>query len=97
MFRICTAVVYDGHTRNATNLGFDVFVTFSIASVMELPSDLVVVFFLDKWGRRAFAFGALLGSAVFSLLILAVPTGYCSLNYIFNFYCPFYFLFNDDV
>jgi hypothetical protein len=49
--------------------------TFSVASVTELPAGLVVVFFLDKWGRRALAFGSLLGSAVFSLATLAVPSG----------------------
>ena len=73
--RVSIAVVYDGHARNTTNLGLNVFMTFSVASVTELPAGLVVVFFLDKWGRRALAFGSLLGSAVFSLATLAVPSG----------------------
>ena len=69
------AVVYDGHARNTANLGLSVFVTFSVASVTELPADLVLVFFLDRWGRRALAFGSLLLAALFSLATLAVPLG----------------------
>ncbi|XP_057381734.1 organic cation transporter protein-like [Daphnia carinata] len=67
------AVVYDGHARNTANLGLSVFLTFSVASVTELPADLVLVFFLDRWGRRALAFGSLLFAAIFSLATLAVP------------------------
>lgn len=73
--RVLVAVVYDGHARNTANLGLSVFVTFSVASVTELPADLVVVFFLDRWGRRLMAFGSLLGAAVFSLATLAIPLG----------------------
>lgn len=72
---VIIAVVYDGHARNTTNLGLSVFLTFSLASVTELPADLVVVFFLDRWGRRALAFGSLLGAAVFSLITLVIPNG----------------------
>ncbi|EFX84114.1 hypothetical protein DAPPUDRAFT_21975, partial [Daphnia pulex] len=70
---VLVAVVYDGHARNTANLGLSVFLTFSVASVTELPADLVLVFFLDKWGRRILAFGSLLGASVFSLATLAVP------------------------
>lgn len=73
VYRVLVAVVYDGHARNTTNLGLSVFLTFSVASVTELPADLVLVFFLDRWGRRALAFGSLLGAAAFSLATLAVP------------------------
>lgn len=73
--RVLVAVVYDGHARNTANLGLSVFVTFSVASVTELPADLVLVFFLDRWGRRALAFGSLFGAALFSLFTLAVPVG----------------------
>ena len=69
------AVVYDGHARNTANLGLSVFLTFSVASVTELPADLVLVFFLDRWGRRALAFGSLFLAAVFSLATLGVPIG----------------------
>lgn len=69
------AIVYDGHARNTANLGLSVFLTFSVASATELPADLLLVFFLDRWGRRIFAFGSLLGAAIFSLVTLAVPLG----------------------
>lgn len=72
---VLVAVVYDGHARNTANLGLSVFLTFSVASVTELPADLVLVFFLDRWGRRILAFGSLLGASVFSLATLAVPNG----------------------
>jgi len=72
---VTIAVVYDGHARNTTNLGLSVFLTFSVASVTELPADLVVVFLLDRWGRRALAFGSLLGAAIFSLIPLVIPNG----------------------
>lgn len=73
--RVLVAVVYDGHARNTANLGLSVFLTFSVASVTELPADLILVFFLDVWGRRALAFGSLMGAALFSLATLAVPVG----------------------
>lgn len=75
IIRVCIAVVYDGHTRNATNLGLDVFVTFSIASLTELPADLIIVFLLDRWGRRACTSLSLFCSGIFSLTAVAVPTG----------------------
>ena len=74
---VLVAVVYDGHARNTANLGLIVFLTFSVASVTELPADLVLVFFLDRWGRRALAFGSLLGASVFSLATLTVPNSKC--------------------
>ena len=70
---VLVAVVYDGHARNSANLGLSVFLTFSVASVTELPADLVLVFFLDPWGRRVLAFGSLLGASVFSLATLTAP------------------------
>lgn len=75
------AVVYDGHARNTANLGLSVFLTFSVASVTELPADLILVFFLDRWGRRALAFGSLMGASIFSLATLAVPLGKTPLIY----------------
>ncbi|KAK4014106.1 hypothetical protein OUZ56_026651 [Daphnia magna] len=74
VFWALIALVYDGHARNTANLGLSVFLTFSVASVTELPADLVLVFFLDRWGRRALAFGSLMGAAAFSLATLAVPS-----------------------
>ncbi|KAK2704056.1 organic cation transporter protein-like [Artemia franciscana] len=67
------AVVYDGHARNTANLGTSVYVTFSIASATELPADIILVLFLDKWGRRALACGTLLTAAAFSLVTIVVP------------------------
>ena len=84
------AVVYDGHARNTANLGLSVFLTFSVASVTELPADLVLVFFLDRWGRRALAFGSLFLAAVFSLATLGVPIGKLYLLLEFPILCWIY-------
>lgn len=81
------AVVYDGHARNTANLGLSVFLTFSVASVTELPADLVLVFFLDRWGRRALAFGSLLLAAIFSLATIAIPIGNFRLFSVRLFFC----------
>ncbi|XP_066983222.1 organic cation transporter protein-like [Macrobrachium rosenbergii] len=66
-------LVYDGHVRNVMNLPLDVFVSFTVASATELPADLLVVFFLDRWGRRWFLFVALVLSGVLSILTCAFP------------------------
>ena len=68
-------MVYDGHARNTANLELSVFLTFSVASVTELPADLILVFFLDRWGRRILAFGSLFCAAIFSLATLAISSG----------------------
>jgi MFS family permease len=76
---VVIALVYDGHAKNTANLGLSVFLTSSIACSTELPADLVVVFFLDRWGRRALAFGSLLGAAVFSLICVGIPVEHAAL------------------
>ena len=65
------SIVYDGHARNVAHLPLDVFVAFTVASATELPADLLLVFTLDRWGRRWLAFGTLLFSGFFSILTLA--------------------------
>ena len=55
-----TSVVFDGHLRNIENLKFSIYWTFTISSMIELPSDLLAIWGLEKIGRK--------WSAVFSLL-----------------------------
>ena len=56
-----TSVVFDGHLRNIENLKFSIYWTFTISSMIELPSDLLAIWGLDKIGRRWSAVLSLLG------------------------------------
>ncbi|CAG7691839.1 unnamed protein product [Allacma fusca] len=62
------ALLYDGHSRNVFNLGSNLFVMFAIASSLEFPADMLLVFTLDIIGRRWLAFGSLFISGFFSLV-----------------------------
>ncbi|KAF2356102.1 Major facilitator sugar transporter-like [Trinorchestia longiramus] len=64
---------YDGHLRNVSNLPLDVFIIFTVTSATEFPADTILTLTLDKWGRRWYAFGSMLLSGIFTLLVLAVP------------------------
>jgi len=67
--------VFDGHVRNVSQLGLDVFVTFTVASATELPADSFLTAVLDRWGRRWLACGSMIVSGVFSLAAVAAPPG----------------------
>ena len=92
--RMLLTLVYDGHVRNVLNLPLNVFVSFTVASATELPADLMVVFFLDRWGRRWFSFGTLVISGILSILTTAfagkcewqclVFIEFCSCNFAVN-------------
>lgn len=65
------SLVFDGHVRNVGSLGYNVFITFTIASATELPADTFLTITLDRWGRRWLAFGTMAMSGVFSLLAVS--------------------------
>ncbi|XP_071442498.1 organic cation transporter protein-like [Hetaerina americana] len=69
------SLAYDGHVRSVGNLGYDLFVTFTVACATELPADTTLIIVLDKWGRRWLACGTLVISGVFSILATAAPQG----------------------
>lgn len=75
------SLVFDGHVRNVDNLGMDLFVTFTIASVTEFPADTFLTLVLDRWGRRWLAFGTMVASGLFSLLATTVPVGIVSASF----------------
>ncbi|GLV32144.1 uncharacterized protein CBL_11898 [Carabus blaptoides fortunei] len=62
------SLVFDGHVRNVGSLGYNVFITFTIASATEMPADTFLTLTLDRWGRRWLAFGTMAMSGIFSLL-----------------------------
>ncbi|KAL1452838.1 hypothetical protein WDU94_007028 [Cyamophila willieti] len=63
------SLLYNGLDHQASKLGLDLFVMFSITSMTKLPADLLLTFTLDKWGRRWYAFGSMVLSGIFSILI----------------------------
>ncbi|XP_067647894.1 organic cation transporter protein isoform X2 [Eurosta solidaginis] len=69
------SLVFDGHVRNVSTLGVNVFVTFTVACFTEFPADTILTLILDKWGRRWLACGSMIASGVFSLLATLVPPG----------------------
>ncbi len=44
--------LYDGHVRNLVNLNYDIYVTFSVSSALELPADLLSILVLEQLGRK---------------------------------------------
>lgn len=68
------SLVFDGHVRNISTLGLDLFFTFTIAAATELPADTLLTLTLDHWGRRWLAFGTMVMSGVFSLLATTVSS-----------------------
>lgn len=73
--RALIALVYDGHSRNILNLAnedLNVFWMFGIASMTEFPADMLLIFTLDRFGRRWLAFGSMTLSGVFSLIAAAI-------------------------
>ncbi|KAL1459246.1 hypothetical protein WDU94_011251 [Cyamophila willieti] len=74
------SLLFDGHVRQVEHLGLDFFITFTIASATELPSDTLLTFTLDKWGRRWYAAVTMILSGVFSLLSCSVETGLLSVT-----------------
>ena len=71
------ALVFDGHVRNVDNLGLDVFVTFSVATVTEFPADILLILLLDRWGRRILACSTLVISGIFSIWASCVYNSKC--------------------
>ncbi|XP_064077366.1 organic cation transporter protein-like [Macrobrachium nipponense] len=61
---VVMTLAYDGHLRNAQNVGSNAFVSFTILSFVELPADIVVLFLTDWLGRRY--------ATVFSLIFCGI-------------------------
>lgn len=75
------SLVYDGHVRSVGSLGLNVFVTFTVACSTEFPADTLLIFTLDRWGRRWLACGTLAMSGIFSLCSTLAPPGAPQNNY----------------
>lgn len=75
VFWMATSLVFDGHVRNISSLGLDVFVTFTVASASELPANVILTYTLDHVGRRWYACLSMVLSGIFSILATTVPMG----------------------
>ncbi|XP_066947436.1 organic cation transporter protein-like [Macrobrachium rosenbergii] len=69
---IVVTLAYDGHLRNAQNIGSNAFVSFTILSFVEFPADIVVVFLIDWMGRRNTTVLALVFCGIAGLSIMLV-------------------------
>ncbi|XP_044574605.1 carcinine transporter-like [Cotesia glomerata] len=68
-------LTFDGHVWNMKLLHPDVFTSFSLAALTELPAAILLALFLDKWGRRWMGFASMLICGIFSFVALATPEG----------------------
>lgn len=57
---------------NLANEDLNVFWMFGIASMTEFPADMLLIFTLDRFGRRWLAFGSMTLSGAFSFIAAAV-------------------------
>lgn len=67
--------VFDGHVWNMKLLDPDVFTSFSLASLTELPAAVLLALFLDRWGRRWMGFASMFLCGIFSFVAIATPSG----------------------
>lgn len=72
-------MVFDGHVWNMKLLHPNVFTSFSLAALTELPAAILLALFLDKWGRRWMGFASMIICGIFSFVALATPDGKCYL------------------
>ncbi|PSN42448.1 hypothetical protein C0J52_15942 [Blattella germanica] len=49
---VANAVVYNGLSYNATNLGVSDYLAFFIGGAVEIPSYIITWYTMDRWGRR---------------------------------------------
>lgn len=74
-------LVFDGHVWNMKLLDPDVFTSFSLASLTELPAAILLALFLDRWGRRWMGFASMFICGVFSFVAIATPAGKLHCHY----------------
>lgn len=68
-------MVFDGHVWNMKLLHPNVFTSFSIAALTELPAAIILAIFMDRWGRRWMGFFSMILCGVFSWVAIFMPLG----------------------
>lgn len=67
-------LTYYGLSWNTNNLGGNPYLNFVISGAVEIPAYLILLFLLNKWGRRNLMCGCMLISGVSLLLTMVVPS-----------------------
>ncbi|KAK2579265.1 hypothetical protein KPH14_008225 [Odynerus spinipes] len=75
IYWLLIVLVFDGHVWNMKLLDPDVFTSFSLASMTELPAAILLALFLDRWGRRWMGFASMFICGIFSFIAIATPEG----------------------
>ncbi|XP_043271479.1 carcinine transporter-like isoform X2 [Venturia canescens] len=78
IYWLLIVLVFDGHVWNMKLLDPDVFTSFSLAALTELPAAILLALFLDRWGRRWMGFASMFICGIFSFVALATPPDYFS-------------------
>lgn len=73
-------VIFDTLVRSIGRLQFDYYLSFTVISLTEFPSLVVLAFLLDHTGRKAMMFAVLTLCAIFSFLIPFVGGGLASVS-----------------
>ncbi|CAB3221120.1 unnamed protein product [Arctia plantaginis] len=68
-------MVFDGLIRLSGSFGLDFFITFTLNSGTEIPALILLVFILDRWGRRNLTCASLTMSGLFLITAMLVPKG----------------------
>ncbi|EDW67544.1 organic cation transporter protein [Drosophila virilis] len=66
--------VYYGLSWNTNNLGGNQLVNFVISGAVEIPGYTLLLFTLNRWGRRTILCGAMLVAGISLLLTIVVPS-----------------------
>ncbi|KAK3891632.1 hypothetical protein Pcinc_004479 [Petrolisthes cinctipes] len=69
-------LAYDGHVRNSEHIGSNVFVSFTLVGIVELPANFLIIVLVEKVGRRHTTSITRVLSGVACLVIAAIPETY---------------------
>ncbi|XP_071534074.1 solute carrier family 22 member 3-like [Panulirus ornatus] len=68
-------LAYDAHLRNTENTGYNVFLSFTIASVMELPATVMAIICTEWLGRRHTTVWSIVLTGMIGLPVTALSIG----------------------
>ena len=69
------AIVYNGLSYNATDLGVSDYLAFFISAVVEVPSYFIVMYTMERWGRRLSLCATMLLGGLACVSCILVPKG----------------------
>ncbi|KAK9506077.1 hypothetical protein O3M35_008076 [Rhynocoris fuscipes] len=71
---------YYGLSWNTSNLGGNEYINFVISGAVEIPAYTILIFTLDKWGRKIILCGAMIFAGLCLIATAFVPSNMTSLN-----------------